>query len=91
MAGRERAPTDDGEAFEGSGGNEGFDVVEELVLAAFHAAPGDGFEVVLAGKMEQAMDDIASQFLLPGSSKGSGLVDGIGDGDEEFAMETAGY
>jgi hypothetical protein len=60
-----------------------------LVLAAFHAASGAGFEVVFAGQVKQAVDDIATEFLLPGGLKGSGLGDGIGDGDEEFAVKSA--
>lgn len=62
---------------------------KQEMFAALHATSGHRFQVVLARKMEQAMDDVSSQLGLPRGVKGLGMRDRIGDGDEQFPDKTA--
>ena len=59
----------------------------EEVLPTFHATACGGFEVILAAQVQETVHDITSEFLLPTGLELGGLGDGIGDGDEEFAVE----
>ena len=59
------------------------------MLGAFHAPARERRPIVVAVKMEEAVDEITGQFELPGGSKSGGLRDGFGETQVDLTVKSA--
>lgn len=64
-----------------------FHSAEHPVFRTLHFFARGGFEVVIAGEVEQSVDDVAGQLGLPGGAELAGLGDGVVEADEDFAVQ----
>jgi hypothetical protein len=60
---------------------------EQAVFFALHAATGGGLEIIVAAEMEEAVNDVADEFALPGGVELAGLLHGVVQTEEEFAVQ----
>jgi len=62
-------------------------VAQEAIFLPFHSAPRRCVMIVVSSEVEQAVDEVARQFRLPGGVKPVSLDDGFIDADDDLTVQ----
>ena len=68
----------------------GGELAEKMVFGPFHLATLVRAAVIEAAQVEDAVDDIADQFGLPGGAEAAGLRGGLIHADDDLTVQTRG-
>src|SRR5207248_5063695 len=63
---------------------------QQAVFFPFHFLPSGWMEIVMALEMQDAVDEIAGQFQLPGGPETPGLRDGLARAYKNLAVQHRG-
>lgn len=65
-------------------------MAQATVFGLLHAAARGRAGIIQAPQVQEAMEDVAEQFSLPGDAKPPRLRHGFGNADEELSMQGGG-